>query len=301
MKPGGYAWWYVDALSADGRFGLSIIAFVGSVFSPYYALARRRGAADPLNHCALNVALYGPGARRWSMTERGARHVAVERARFTIGPSALHWDGDGLTIAIEEVGMPFPRRISGTVRVRPRALTGLHVVLNPDGGHVWAPLAPLCDVEVALDAPALRWSGPGYLDMNRGDAPIAEGFIDWSWSRAPTQAGAAVLYGGRRRDGSAFDLGWRFDAQGGATALAPPPLAALPTSGWRIARETRSDAGHPAQLVETYEDTPFYARSLVRSRLAGETATAMHESLSLDRFANPVVQMMLPFRMPRRG
>jgi len=45
VKPGGYAWWYVDALSADGRFGLSIIAFVGSVFSPYYALARRRGAA----------------------------------------------------------------------------------------------------------------------------------------------------------------------------------------------------------------------------------------------------------------
>ena len=48
---GGYAWWYVDALSDDGRHGLTIIAFVGSVFSPYYALraaARRRRPARPL-------------------------------------------------------------------------------------------------------------------------------------------------------------------------------------------------------------------------------------------------------------
>ena len=44
----GYVWWYVDALSDDGRHGLTLIAFIGSVFSPYYALARRRGAGDPL-------------------------------------------------------------------------------------------------------------------------------------------------------------------------------------------------------------------------------------------------------------
>ena len=34
VPPGGYAWWYVDALSDDGRHGLTVIAFVGSVFSP---------------------------------------------------------------------------------------------------------------------------------------------------------------------------------------------------------------------------------------------------------------------------
>ena len=56
VGPGGYAWWYVDAFSEDGQFGLTIIAFIGSVFSPYYAWSGRR---DPLNHCAVNVALYG--------------------------------------------------------------------------------------------------------------------------------------------------------------------------------------------------------------------------------------------------
>ena len=47
VAPNGYAWWYVDALSDDGRHGLTVIAFIGSVFSPYYAWARRRGRADP--------------------------------------------------------------------------------------------------------------------------------------------------------------------------------------------------------------------------------------------------------------
>lgn len=265
-------------------------------------MARRRGPADPLNHCALNVALYGPRVRRWTMTERGRRHVEVSREHFAIGPSALHWDGDTLTITIDEIGMPLPvpRRVRGTVRVRPHAITGHRVTLNPDGDHRWWPIAPAAAVEVALSEPDLCWSGPGYLDMNQGDAPIAEGFRDWHWSRAPTRDGAAVLYGGVRRDGSAFDLGWRFDRAGVATAIEPPPPAHLRKSGWRIARETRSDAGHPAKVVDTLEDTPFYARSLVASSLHGEPVTAMHESLSLDRFASPVVQAMLPFRMPRR-
>ena len=75
-------------LSDDGRAGLTIIAFIGSVFSPYYAFARRRGAADPEQFCALNVALYGPGGR-WAMTERSKRHVTRQPDRFAVGPSAL--------------------------------------------------------------------------------------------------------------------------------------------------------------------------------------------------------------------
>ncbi|HTW27289.1 MAG TPA: carotenoid 1,2-hydratase, partial [Acetobacteraceae bacterium] len=69
MPPDGYAWWYVDAISDDRCHGLTVIAFIGSVFSPYYAWARRRGAADPHAYCAVNVLLHGP-ARRWTMTER---------------------------------------------------------------------------------------------------------------------------------------------------------------------------------------------------------------------------------------
>jgi carotenoid 1,2-hydratase len=44
VPAGGYSWWYVDAISDDGRYGLTVIAFIGSVFSPYY---KQSGRADP--------------------------------------------------------------------------------------------------------------------------------------------------------------------------------------------------------------------------------------------------------------
>jgi carotenoid 1,2-hydratase len=54
-------------------------------------------------------------------------------------------------------------------------------------------------------------------------------------------------------------------------------------------------------VVSLLEDSPFYARTLLRVRTEEGEADAFHESLSLARFRNPVVQAMLPFRMPRRG
>ena len=56
-----------------------------------------------------------------------------------------------------------------------------------------------------------------------------------------------------------------------------------------------------AHVRRTLEDTPFYARSVVSARFADASHDWVHESLSLDRFANPLVRLMLPFRMPRRA
>ncbi len=74
-------------------------------------------------------------------------------------------------------------------------------------------------------------------------------------------------------------------------------MVALKRTGWRVERSVRSDG--TAAVIRTLEDAPFYARSVVSANLLGEPVTLMHESLSLDRFKMPVVQAMLPFRMPR--
>jgi carotenoid 1,2-hydratase len=71
----------------------------------------------------------------------------------------------------------------------------------------------------------------------------------------------------------------------------------LPRTKWRMAREIR--ATNPT-IAKTLEDTPFYARSVIAAEFEGAPVTAMHESLALDRFTQPWVQAMLPFRMPRR-
>ncbi len=108
-----------------------------------------------------------------------------------------------------------------------------------------------------------------------------------------------MLYDVTGRDGPGPLLGLRFDPAGGVERFEPPPHVPLPTTGWRVKRGTRVDPQHGARVIETLEDTPFYARSVLETRLLGETATAMHESLCLDRFSSRVVQAMLPFRIPR--
>jgi carotenoid 1,2-hydratase len=78
---------------------------------------------------------------------------------------------------------------------------------------------------------------------------------------------------------------------------APPPVQPLPSTRWRVARETRTHG--TASVTRTLLDSPFYARSVLSTEMMGEPAVAMHESLALDRFAAPWVQAMLPFRVPR--
>ena len=301
MTPGGYAWWYVDALSDDGREALTVIAFVGSVFSPYYAAARRRGRADPEHHCAINVAVYGERGKRWSMTERGRGAVRRTPDRFIVGPSAVAWQAGTLNLQIDEIAVPWPRRIRGEVRLRTGALFDHAVALDAAGRHHWTALAPCARVEVDLEAPARRWSGHAYLDMNTGDEPLEDGFASWHWSRSTLADGStAVLYDVQRRAGGREEFGLRFDPRGAVRAFAPPAPAALPGTGWGIARGTCSDDTARTRVRRTLEDTPFYARSVLSSRLLGEEVTAVHESLSLDRFRTRWVQALLPFRMPRR-
>jgi len=153
-------------------------------------------------------------------------------------------------------------------------------------------------IGVSLDVPDLRWRGDGYFDMNIGDEPLERGFSRWTWSRAATPDGATILYDAERRRAGALSLGMRFDSSGDCASFSPPPKIVLPSTRWRVARETRSDDGD-AILTRSLEDTPFYARSLLRTSLGGQKLDCIHESLSLDRFDHPLVKLMLPFRMPR--
>ena len=293
----GYSWWYVDALSDDGQHGLTIIAFIGTVFSPWYAWARRGGGGDPHEHVCLNVALYGR-PRRWAMTDR--RSSALERGpdHLVIGPSSAEWDGEKLVVKIDEVTAPFPSRLRGTVHLHPQALSSRSFAIDADGRHRWHPIAARSRVEVAFDNPSLRWSGPAYFDTNAGAAPLEQDFHSWDWCRAPVEDATAVLYNTRRRDGSAQSLALRVRDDGSVEEIAVPKPATLPKTLWRIPRPTRSESGE-ASVVRTLLDAPFYSRSEIRTRLLGRDATAVHESVEFDRFAALPLQMLLPVRVPR--
>ena len=61
----------------------------------------------------------------------------------------------------------------------------------------------------------------------------------------------------------------------------------------------RSEAGEPAVVKETLEDTPFYVRSVLQSQLLGQRVTSVHETLNVPRVVSGAVRLMLPWRMPR--
>jgi carotenoid 1,2-hydratase len=234
------------------------------------------------------------------MTERGRKSTMRNRDELAIGKSAMSWDGVALTISVDEVTVPFPSRILGAIRLEPTGLNTKSFVLDAAGRHIWRPIAPSARVSVNLKAPALRWRGEGYFDTNTGSEPLETAFANWTWSRAALSRGASILYEAERRDAERLSLALRFDKSGRFEALDPPPVAKLPLTRWRMARQTRADDG-AALVARSFEDTPFYARSLVHARLFGESVASVHETLSLDRLANPFVRLMLPFRMPRRS
>jgi carotenoid 1,2-hydratase len=269
------------------------------VFSPYYAMARRKGGADPENHCSLNVALYGEGGHRWSMTERGRRSMSRGETRFTVGPSSMRWEEGSLVIDIDEVTVPIPSRLRGRVRLTPSAICAHEVGLDPAGLHVWRPVAPFSRIEAEFERPGLSWSGIGYHDSNWGAVPLEDSFESWVWSRAAMKTGAAIIYDTVLKGGAQSAFAIEIGADGTVREGAVPPRREMPTTFWRMRRHMR--AREDFRVVSLFEDSPFYARTLLRVRTEEGEADAFHESLSLARFRNPVVQAMLPFRMPRRG
>ena len=254
------------------------------------------------------------------MTERGRDSVSRTAEQLVIGPSQLKWMGDHLRIDLNEISVPLPKRVLGTVRVYPHALFTYSNALDDQGKHRWGPIAPCARVEVDLEQPGLKWQGHGYLDSNEGDELITVPFKIWDWSRARLADGStAVIYDVTQTNGVQTVLAERFKPDGTHESFTPAAQREqLPRTWWRVDRGVRSGgAAHddaasstppsptpptpPSKILDTLEDTPFYARSLLQTTLLGERVTAVHETLEPLRLRGLGVRMMLPWRMPRRA
>jgi len=302
VGPNAYLWWYIDALSDDGKHGIVLIAFVGSVFSPYYAFARRNNSAvNPENYCSLNVAIYSPGKNRWAMTERGEKQVSRSPNEFVIGPSNLQWDGNKLTVHIQERAVPFGQKIAGTVELYPNTLFNFSTPLDAAGKHRWGPLSPSARVKVRLNSPDLQWEGNAYLDSNEGDEPISQAFHEWDWSRAEMSGGrTSVIYDVREKNSQENILALTFNPNGSIDHFEAPPRQALPKTFWGIQGHMRNPNAETLAVHKMLENTPFYTRSVLNSELLGEKVLSFHETLSVPKLISTSTQLMLPWRMPRK-
>lgn len=294
---GAYLWWYLDAFSQCGEYGVTIIAFVGSVFSPYYAFD---GYQNPENHNAINVCLYRRRGHRWSMRERGSCDLLRSKDHFICGPSRIDIIGKKLVVQIDEIAAPLPRPLKGTITLTADNIYQTIYNLDRQGKHFWRPIAPLATVTVDMNSPNMKWSGSGYLDSNWGSEPLKNGFTFWNWSRAHNEDHAIILYDMARRDCTHNILSLCFKPDGSLDTFTPPPRQSLKKGFWGMERSTQTDKNSCAELVETLEDAPFYTRNKLKISLFGKQMMAMHESVDLDRHKHPIILLMLPWRMPRK-
>jgi carotenoid 1,2-hydratase len=276
-----------------------VIGFVGSVFSPFYFRSRDRLATVPYDHCAMNVALYGSGRGTWAFTEYSQCSVQCNADSLVLGQNQIVWDGQGLTCHINERAAPLPMPIRGTVRIYPETSTNFVLALDSHSQHWWQPLVPRARIVVAMEKPLVEWSGTGYLDTNDGATPLDEGFRRWSWLRAHGSTGTTVIYDITPSGEIPRVHALKIDHSGRTHPFEPPQRVVLPKTGWRIQRDTHADFGFVPKVTTTLEDAPFYARSVLDTKLGGERLKAVHESLSLERFRSPWVRALLPFRMRR--
>lgn len=274
-----------------------MIGFIGSVFSPWYRWSGRR---DPANHCCINVATYGPGGR-FTMTDRGRSALRQSRDTLGVGPSRMRWTGRDLVIEVNEWGAPpLVTPVRGRITLTPTAITGVEVALDPDGRHLWRPFAPVARIDVDLTQ-GHRWQGHGYFDANFGTRALEADFARWSWGRFPLSDGAACLYDATRHDGSHLGLAVRVFPDGDVREVEAPPLTRFRRTPWLLRRETRAEPGTRPRQRLAMLDAPFYSRSLVETRLWGETTVGVHEALDLTRFARPWLKPLIALRVPRRA
>ncbi|HEX6839782.1 MAG TPA: hypothetical protein VF334_24570 [Polyangia bacterium] len=322
VRPGGYAWWYFDAVSDDGARALTAIFFIGSVFSPDYAARIRRGEpARAEEHLGVNLALYERGKKRaWVMSEHDAAALGgVGDGGPRIAGSGIERTASGgLRVSIHEHTAPFfvtlaglGARVEGTIEVEPLGPPIDPVELHAEGDvrHLWHVLMRSARVRVRFSRPDFAFDGVGYHDVNAGDGRLERAFASWSWARFHEGDRTTIVYATHERAGAA--RAWVVDARDDAPTAARP-AALLPEGerrrapwGLMVPRWFAvDDSGRTLRCTPTriLEAAPFYAR--YQARLGDVSAitdgrTGVGEFLDLDRFRDRGVQFLLRFKMRR--
>jgi carotenoid 1,2-hydratase len=258
------------------------------VFSPRYAAAARRGA-PPLDHCAVNCALYRNGRRlAWAFTEH--RGASLERRALAIGASRLRYAEDGtLRIAIAERTAPWGRPVALDLVLEPMAPAAPEMRVDGARPHFWQARMPRARAWLGMRSE--RVEGLGYHDTNHGTERLGGSVRGWRWTRIHAPEATWVHY---RPAGAAPVLELEAGARATALRVRAPAADRLRRSGWGLPVPSVLAAG-PAALpvAAALESSPFYARL----EGGGEGTHALGEVADFRRFDSPLIRWMAHFRM----
>lgn len=323
-QPGGYEWWYFDALSEDGVWALTCIWFLGNPFSPYYRMSSLGRRANPYVHNALFFALYrNGGLHAYHFTRFAPDAVCADERRpatLRFGPNTLLLKDNRYTLTLTDENANRRTLTASLVFDAPPLLAQAPTDDAGSDTHFWLPAAPQCHVSAQivlresqnLDAEAIQFRGHGYHDHNWGTLPFARDIRDWYWARVSLDNGSAlIVYHVCYRHAPAVSHLLRFrDGQllghddKTIVTLQRPRLNIFGTP-YATRLEARSgDISMTFHLGARLDSAPFYIRALCRveGRLgsAAVTGTGLGEYFRPRMLAWPLVASATKARIVER-
>jgi carotenoid 1,2-hydratase len=293
---GAYRWFYADVTAEE--YSAVFIFMVGSLFSPRYSVGAPRGAR-PLEHCAVNFALYHRGTRQcWVLSEYPRASVQRGGRALRIGRSLLEYTPDGrVRMEVDERSAPFGGAVRARLVLEPRASAAEEVRLVPGLPHFWSPLAPRARARLEVDSEGVVSEGLGYYDTNHGAELLGTRLPGWHWVRVHGPEETVVDY---HLPGGVAPLRVTAGALGTRAERGPLLAEARPTSltSWGLRVPARLYAGNTAVgAPRLLESSPFYAR--VEARRGG--LDVMGEVADFRRFHSPFFRWMAHFRTRVEG
>lgn len=314
-SPGGYEWWYFDAMDTAGDLRLVVIFYEGNPFSRRYMEAQERGGARPEHYPAVSISLYEGGETLYySFTE----HLPAD-ARFAEADATLQVGGHRVEAGREDPRyrlllsekLPSGDALEGELEFRgPAPAPGLFGKTGNGGReHAWNLAMPRARVQGSLALRgALRgerrvaFEGLGYHDHNTGAEPMREEFREWHWGRYHFEAGTLVFYAmdDGARGGEAAERAWLISPDGGRVAARFGRVRLEDRQrtlfGLHTARRMVLEGGEvhcTVQHEKVLDSGPFYQRYASRAflRLPGQSAVEAQPGIA---------EYLCPSRIHRR-
>jgi carotenoid 1,2-hydratase len=254
-------------------------------------VAARRGGR-PIEHSAVNFALYHEGVRRLWVLSEYPRAEVVSPGQLRIGRSTLTYSGAGtVRMDVEDWTAPWGRPVRASLTLEPMTPVGEVVRLMPELPHYWQALAPRAKARLEVPSLGVEADGLGYHDTNHGDELLGARLSGWHWARTHREDATVVDY--YLPDGVAplrvvaGERGVRCERG------AVQETHCTSMTGWGLRVPPRLHAGNEvvgeARLLES---SPFYARLEARKG----AFDSMGEVADFRRFHSPFIRWMAHFR-----
>jgi hypothetical protein len=191
--PGGFVWWYVDMLDAQGN-GVVLIWSYGLPFLPGYTQAARSGQAPPAQQRpSLNVVVY-QRARvvYYSLQEFDASQsgYCAAREEWTFGRTRIRQLLESgrrtVEVTLDMDSLPGEPPLTGHLRVQGVVRESATWTGAVDRGHDWSPVLTNAHATGELRCGHRVWhvDAPAYHDRNASPVHVdALGISDWAWGR----------------------------------------------------------------------------------------------------------------------